>query len=378
MPSALMPLSKAASRRLWLHAQRLDTPAPFGDGPTATRAAVERLGYVQIDTINVIERSHHHILWSRIPAYDRADLHQALNQDKSIFEYWAHALAYIPTRDYRFFMPDMKRHDEAPKTWLRGVSPAEVRRVVARVRREGPLTIRAIDDDTLVDKFHPWASRKPSKRAFELAFFGGRLTISARDGMVKTYELTDRHFGWPRRPRAATERQVLDYLLDRALRAQGVVSLDSACYMDAPRKKPMTALIEARVRRRKLVPVAIDGLKPHWAAPEALAAPLPESDRVHILSPFDPLVIQRKRLAALFDYRHVFEAYLPAAKRQYGYFALPVLVGDRVAAAIDLRTDRAAAKLLIQQWTWTDGPLDGDQARIDDALARFEAFQLAC
>jgi uncharacterized protein YcaQ len=230
---------------------------------------------VQIDTINVIERSHHHILWSRIPAYARADLHHALSQDKSIFEYWAHALAYIPIRDYRFFMPDMKRHRANPAGWFGDVTPADVRRVVVRVRREGALSIRDIDDDALVDKHHPWASRKPSKRALQHAFFGGILTISARDGMVKSHELADRHFGWPRRPRAATERQTLDYLLDRALRAQGVVSLDSICYMDAPRKKPMATLIEARVGRRKLVPVAIDGLKPHRAAPKLSPPPFP-------------------------------------------------------------------------------------------------------
>jgi uncharacterized protein YcaQ len=209
----------------------------------------------------------------------------------------------------------------------------------------------------------------------EHAFYAGLLTISARDGMVKTYELTDRHFGWPPRPRVATEGQTLEHLLDRAIRAQGVVSLDSICYLDAPRKKPMAALIESRVRRRSLVPVAIEGAKPHWATPEALAEALPVPGRTLVLSPFDPLVIQRRRLALLFGYSHLFEAYLPAAKRQLGYFALPVLVGDRVAAAIDTKTDRAANRLLIQKWTWIDRH-DGDEARIEDALGRFEAFQL--
>jgi uncharacterized protein YcaQ len=368
-------MSKTEARRLWLHAQRLDAEAPFGAGPAAVKAAVEHLGYVQIDTINVIERSHHHILGSRIPAYRRSDLATALSTDKSVFEYWAHALAYIPTRDYRFFMADMKRQREHPFAWFGNVTAADLRRVISRVRREGALTIRDIDDDELVDKLHPWASRKPSKRALQHAFFVGRLTISARDGMVKTYELTDRHFGWPPRPRPATEAQTLDYLLDRALRSQGVVGLDSICYMDAPRKKAVAALVEARVRRRRLVPLAIDGAKPHWATPDALAAPLPETDHVHILSPFDPLAIQRKRLGFFFDYDHVFEAYVPAAKRRFGYFALPVLVGDRVAAAIDLKADRGNGKLLIQQWTWVHGPFAGDQARIDEALARFEAFQ---
>ncbi len=376
MPRAAAPhpLSLAAARRLWLRAQRLDTAVPFGDGPAATRAAVEHLGYVQIDTINVIERSHHHILFTRIPGYRRTDLAHVLSVEKSIFEYWAHALAYIPTRDYRFFIADMQRHRMTPSAWFGSVTPTDLRRVIARVRREGALTIRDIDDDVLVDKLHPWASRKPSKRALQHAFFGGTLTVSARDGMVKTYELTDRHFGWPPRPRIATGAQTLDYLLGRALTAQRVVSLDSICYMDAPRKKAMAALVESRVRRRKLVPVAIDGLKPHWATPEALAEDLPETDLVHLLSPFDPLVIQRKRLAAFFGYTHVFEAYVPAAKRRYGYFTLPVLVGDRIAAAIDLKADRTANTLRVQQWT----PIDeraGDRPRIDAALSRFEAFQ---
>jgi uncharacterized protein len=370
------PLAKADARRLWLAAQRLDAEAPFGAGPAATRAAVEHLGYVQIDTIHVIERAHHHILWSRIPDYARADLHRAQSEEKSVFEYWTHALAYVPTRDLRFHLPAMKRHRETPSTWFAGVSPTELRRLIARIRRDGPLTIRDIDDAP-VARDHLWASRKPSKRALELGFFNGALAVSARSGMLKTYELAERHFGWPPRPRAATEAQILDHLLDRALTAQGVVSLDSICYMNAPRKAAMAALIEARVRRRRLVPVAIDGAKPYWARPEALAEPLPEPERVHILSPFDPLVIQRRRLAAFFDYEHRFEAYVPAAKRRLGYFALPVLVGDRIAAAIDLKADRAARSLVIRNWTWIHGRPAGDQARIDAALARFEAFQLA-
>jgi uncharacterized protein len=377
MPRTPLLLTKAAARRLWLRAQRLDADAPFGADPAAARAAIEHLGYVQIDTIHVIERSHHHILWSRIPRYTRGDLLHVQSVGKSVFEYWTHALAYIPVRDYRFFMPAMKRHRENPTRWFAAAAPAEMRRILARIRDEGPLTIRDIDDDDLVERDHPWASRKPSKRVLQHGFYGGQLTISARSGMVKTYELTDRHFGWPPRPRAASERQILEYLLDRALRAQGVVSLDSVCYMDAPRKKAMAALIEARVRRRELVPVTIEGGKPHWATPETRAEALPERDHVHILSPFDPLVIQRKRLALFFEYDHRFEAYLPAAERQFGYFALPVLVGDRVAAAIDCKADRRDRRLLIRQWTWIDGPRDGDRDRIDDALARFEAFQLA-
>ncbi|HZE53787.1 MAG TPA: winged helix DNA-binding domain-containing protein [Bradyrhizobium sp.] len=388
-----VPLTKAAARHIWLRAQRLDTEAPFGDGPAATAAAVEHLGYVQIDTINVIERCHHHILWNRIPQYRRADLHQAQSVDKSVFEYWTHALSYVPASDLRFFIPAMKRHRREGHKWLSSVKPAELRKVMRLIRRDGALTIRDIDDDVLVEKVHLWASRKPSKRALQLGFYGGLLTISERNGMLKTYELMARHFGWDRPPKPASQREITGYLLDRALRAQGLVSLDSICHLDAPSKPSVRRLIEARVRRNELVPVALEGAgkQEHWALPGTLeTAGQAAFDRVHILSPFDPLVIQRKRTHLIFDYEHRFEAYVPKEKRRFGYFALPVLVGDDIVAALDLKTDRQNRKLLLQKWNWvgTGAPEAGSKAwskparkdlkrRIEEELHRFERFQLA-
>jgi len=374
-------ISAAAARRLWLAAQRLDAPAPFGGGPEATRLAVEHLGYVQIDTINVIERSHHHILFTRIPTYKRAHLRQAHSVDRTVFEYWTHALSYVPTRDLRFFLSAMRRYAGSSGNWYKSVSPQEVRRVVRRIRRDGPLSIRNIDDDELVDKDHPWASRKPSKAALQLAFFTGALTISGRDGMVKSYELIERHFGWQRRPRPATERQVDEYLLDRALRAQGVVSLDSVCHLQAARKPQIRELIDRRVRARRLIPVAMEGAGKveHWATPETLEGSPAQAaaPNVHILSPFDPLVIQRKRLKLFFGYDHLFEAYVKKEKRQYGYFALPVLHGDEIVAAIDLKTDRENRRLLIQKWNWVGNGARADHRQaIETELDRFEKFQL--
>jgi uncharacterized protein YcaQ len=199
--------------------------------------------------------------------------------------------------------------------------------------------------------------------------------------MLKTYELLNRHFGWRRRPRAATEREVLSYMLDRALRSQGVVSVDSVCYLVPGRKAAIRRLIQTRVRRGKLVPVQLDGAggQEHWAHPEAVE-PLPAAENllVHVLSPFDPLVSQRKRLKLFFGYEHRFEAYVPKARRVFGYFALPVLVGDRIVAAIDLKTDRERGKLLLQQWTWVgEGPRRVLRRRIEEELHRFEQFQLA-
>jgi uncharacterized protein YcaQ len=374
-------LAKSDARRIWLRAQRLDRHAPFGDGPEATRAAVEHLGYVQIDTINVVERCHHHILYARIPGYRREHLRRAQSVDKTVFEYWTHALSYLPTTDMRFYVGAMKRHWQRRSAWFTAVKPGDLRKVLRRIRTQGALTIRDIDDDVPVEKDHAWASRKPSKRALQLAFYRGLLTVSERTGMLKTYELMNRHFGWDRLPRAASEREILNYLLDRALRSQGVVSLDSVCYLDPRRKPAMRRLIETRMRRKELLPVALEGAGKlqHWLRPKALDAPADAAEEmVHILSPFDPLISQRKRLHLFFEYEHRFEAYVPKEKRRFGYFALPVLVEDEIVALVDLKTDRERQKLLLQQWTWLGKrSRRAHKKRIEDALHRFERFQLA-
>jgi uncharacterized protein YcaQ len=374
-------ITNAQARRIWLRAQRLDEDAPFGDGPAATQAAIEHLGYVQIDTINVIERCHHHILFTRIPGYRREHLHQAQSVDKTVFEYLAHALAYIPTADMRFYAAEMKERRKRVNDGLTTRSRKDLRNVIARIRRHGPLSLRDFDDGERVEKDHAWASRKPEERALRLAFYEGALTISQRAGILKTYDLMNRHFGWDRMPKPASDRETHIHLLDRALRSQGIVSLDSICHLDAPRKPGMRRAIEARMRRQELVQVEFEGMgkHAHWARPETLAEDLPlVEDRVHILSPFDPLIIQRKRLALFFGYDHVFEAYVPKPKRKFGYFALPVLVGDKIVAVLDLKTDRAQQKLLMQQWTWIEKSSRAlRKKQIEEALHRFERFQLA-
>jgi uncharacterized protein len=373
---------------LWLSAQRLDQDTPFGAGPEAVARAIAHLGYVQIDTINVIERCHHHILWSRIPGYRRADLTHAQSEAKSVFEYWTHALAYVPTADIRYFLPAMRAYRLSEQTrWFGTVTPADTRKVMRLLKTEGPQSIRDIDDDDLVEKTHPWASKKPSKKALQLAFYCGDVAIAAREGMVKRYDLMDRHFGWSTRPKAASGTEIVTYKLDRALKAQALVSLDSICHLDAASKPAVHRLIEARIKAQRLVPVEIaggDGVL-HWAAPETLEQTLVGSTgdertdpRVHLLSPFDPVIIQRKRLKRFFGYDHLFEAYVPKEKRRLGYFALPVLIGDRIAAAIDIKADRQAGRLLIQQWTWTaEAKRRDDKRRIEAALDRFAAFQFA-
>jgi uncharacterized protein YcaQ len=380
MAASPLALTKAQARRIWLRAQRLEEAAPFGGGPEATCAAVAHLGYVQIDTINVVERCHHQILYTRIPDYRRDHLRQAQSIDKTVFEYWTHALSYVPTANMRFFVRAMKQEADSHSGFFQTVTRGDLQKVLGRIRRNGALTIRDIDDDELREKDHEWASRKPSKRALQLAFYRGVLTVSRREGMLKTYELMTRHFGWDRLPKAASESERTAYLLDRALRAQGVVSLDSICHLAASYKSAIMRLIASRVRRKELVPVAIEGAgkQEHWARAETLADADPVDNIVHILNPFDPLVIQRKRLALFFGYEHRFEAYVPKEKRVYGYFSQPVLIGDQIVAVLDLKTDRERGKLLVQKWTWIAQDARAPRrSQIEEALHRFERFQLA-
>lgn len=374
-------ISQAQAKDLLIDAQRLNVVNPFGQGPQAVVKAVSHLGYVQIDTINVIERCHHHILYTRIPKYKLTDLHKAQATDKSVFEYWTHALAYVPTADYRFFMHDMKRREKDPGTWFGSVDPKDMKKVFMTIKRDGAISIRDINDDVLVEKDHAWASKKPSKRALQLGFHTGKLTISERIGMLKKYELSDRHFNWKEKPQPATPEEVCNYMIDRALRSQALVNVESICHLqNAQRKMAAKKLLAERLKNNELIEVAVKDHKKmvFYTRSETLEQKVKPSKLVHILSPFDPLTIQRKRLEFFFNYAHRFEAYVPKSKRVFGYFALPVLVDNEIKAVIDLKTDREKQKLLIQQWTWVGKHKSvATKQRIEDELNRFEKFQLA-
>src|SRR5262249_54515369 len=147
-------------------------------------------------------------------AYERAHLAQAQSVDKTVFEYWTHALAYVPTADIRYFTRAMKSEDGGRTASFALVTRGDLQKVLGRIRRNGALTIRDIDDDVLVEKTPDGASRKPSKRALQFAFFRGVVTVSRREGMLKTYELTTRHFGFDRLPKPAPESERMAYLLD--------------------------------------------------------------------------------------------------------------------------------------------------------------------
>jgi uncharacterized protein YcaQ len=380
-PKNQIELDARRARRIWLARQGLLRPESFGRGKSGALAAIRRLGYVQIDTIHVVERAHHHILRSRVPDYRPSDLRALQTTDRAIFEYWTHALSFIPIEDFRYFVRSMRRHELEPSRWFSMVTSPQKRALLRRIRKEGPISIRDIEEDA-VEKDHEWASRKPSKRALEHLFYSGRLAVRTREGMTKVYDLVERHFGWERRPAAATRAEEARYRLDRELGAQGVVTLDSATYLDRELRAEVEREIARRVRAGTLLAARAEGLRhPAFLRPEdealSVAALEPREGYANVLSPFDPIVIQRARTAALFGFEYLLECYVPAPKRRYGYFCLPVLHEDRFVARIDAKADRGSKRLLIRSWHWEKTAKDRRAIRpaIEAALERLEEFQ---
>lgn len=343
-----LTLSARRARTLAVRAQGLDRTVPFGLGKGAALRAVEHLGYVQIDTISVVERAHHHVLWSRVPDY-QPEMLDGLLADRRVYEYWSHAAAYLPMQDFRFSLPRMRSHrgrlhwaEDSPE--LRKA----MRQVVARIRREGPLKARDFESKTASPPGF-WTFTKIEKRAMHELWMRGDLMVSGREGFQKVFDLTDHVLpqGLERMP--PTGSRMADFLIESTLRAHGVARETEISYLRggavaaAVRNRLAVALRQGRVTK-----VTVEAqVKPAYVLTESLGSSTEEIEArdVHILSPFDNLVIQRERLRWIFDFDYQIECYVPQAKRRYGHFVLPVLWGDRFAARLEAKAVRAEARL---------------------------------
>jgi len=182
MPAAQLTLSLSDARRLALRGQLLDGGCALPTGVEGVARTIERLGYVQIDTIAAVNRAHHHTLWVRCPDYDPEMLHALQSEDRRVFEYWAHAMAYLPMSDYRYYVPQMNRIREHGTPWMRDWKKkhgAVLDVVLGRIRAEGPLTSKDFEPPPGT-KRGTWWDWKPAKRALELLFWQGDLMIAER------------------------------------------------------------------------------------------------------------------------------------------------------------------------------------------------------
>jgi len=366
MPS----LSLAQARRLTLSAGA-GFHRPAGRGPTAVTNLIDRLGFVQIDTISVVERAHHHIVAARLPGYKTAWLDKA-----DVFEYWAHAAAFLPWRDFRHTLPRKQRVKAHGHDWFR-VEKADVEAVLGRIRTEGPLMAR---DFEAPKRMAGWWDWKPAKRALEYLFMSGELMVSRR-GFQKVFDLTERVLPTGVDTREPTGPEHAQWYIDRALDVWGLVARDELAYLRREHVDHLDAALAQREEEGALVKVEVEGVPKttYWVRPADLETidALPGPDRaLHILSPFDPFVIHRKRVNRLFGLDFGIECYLPAAKRTFGYFALPLFWGGSFVGLLDAKADRSAGQLLIQNLRY-DGPAKrrgAFDAALNKALVEFSRF----
>ena len=340
-------------------------------GPEAVAEIVDRIGYVQIDTISVVERAHHHILATRIPRYQTEWLERA-----PVFEYWAHAAAYLPWRDFRYTLPRKERVKANGHDWFRA-DKAEAERVLERIRSEGPLMARHFETSRRPAGWWDW---KPAKRALEYLFMAGDLMV-VRQGFQKVFDLTERVLPPGTDSRTPTPHEQAAWYVDRALDAWGLAARDEMAYLRKEHVAHIDAVLRQREEEGSLIRVTVEGVAKtaYWVRPadlERIDAGKAPDRTLRIVSPFDPFLIHRKRMRRLFGFDFAIECYLPTAKRTFGYFALPLLQGTDFVGLLDAKADRSAGRLIVQNLRY-DGPakrrapFDRSLNKALDAFARF-------
>ncbi|MFH1570320.1 MAG: crosslink repair DNA glycosylase YcaQ family protein [Gemmatimonadota bacterium] len=339
-------LSRPSARRLALRAQGLDRAWRPGRGKEAAARTVERLGYVQIDTISVVQRAHEHVLWARAPGYRPEYLDELLARDRRVFEYWAHAAAYLPFTDFRYYLPRMRGAAgwRRNREW-RARNESFVQRVLDRVRAEGALG--SADFEHQPGDRGAWWGWKPAKMALETLYNTGELMVTARRGFQRLYDLPERVIPPGTVTAEPTGEEQVRHFTRRALASLGVAT---ARQLGKPfGNRRADEALPQMVAEGEAVEVAVEGLEePHYAEPQALERlPRPRHRDVHLLCPFDNLVIDRPRLRQLFGFDYSLECYTPSAKRRHGYYVLPVLWGDELVGRLDPKAERRERVLRV-------------------------------
>lgn len=363
-------------RRIALDAQGLLKAQPFGVGMAGALAATKHLGYVQIDTISVVERAHHHVLFSRVPKFHTEMINQLLLK-RDIFEYWSHAAAFLPIDDYRFSLPYKTAIKSGQTHWYKDPDTQLMQKLLAQIRAEGPL--RSRDVEAKAPKRAGWWDWKPAKKALEQLYMQGDLMVSDREGFQKTYDLTERVLPDGINTTLPTTEEFAQHMLQQQLRCHGFVTLKGITYL---RRSPVLrqavkALVNEQVLAGALEKIKLPSSDVCLIEAGALERALPRlSQRLLILSPFDNAVIQRDRLRALFNFDYQIECYVPAPKRQYGYFCLPLLFQGIFVGRMDCKAHRKTAVLEIKAvYLELEGVDEALLKAFVEAIKRFCDFQ---
>ena len=385
--SHLTTLPTLTARRLLLGAQGLLDDPRRKATPDVLYELIERMGFVQIDSINVVERAHHLTLSSRLQGYRPVLLERLLERQRRLFEHWTHDASAIPTAWYPYWKVRFERYRrkvlEHP-WWRERVGP-DPERVVDHVREriaaEGPLMTRDFEDERPEGTDKTWWGWKPHKAALEYLWRTGELAIAGRVNFHKVYDLASRVVPAGDAAPRPSDAEHLEWACRSAVERLGTASPDEiAGFWRAVTLEEARAWCEGAAARGEIVPVQIetaDGSRPRasWAVPdwESRAAALPPAPpRIRLLSPFDPILRDRKRTLRLFGFDYRFEAFVPGEHRKHGYYVLPILEGDRLIGRLDPKVHRDQGLLEVKGLWWEPKVKEtkGRRAALEAALDR--------
>jgi len=345
-----------------LLSQRVPPPKQVGSTVDATLSTIEHLGYIQIDTISAIQRAHHHTLWNRNPKYLSSHLDDLI-VNKKIFEYWSHAAAYLPMCDYRFSLPRKQAIASGKENHWYHRDEKLMKSILKRIDIEGPLMAK--DFKNKGGKTGEWQTQ-PAKQALENLFMQGKLMIPSRVNFHKVYDLTECVLPDNFDTSVPGPEEYARFLVKRYLQANGLGKASEMSYLLKNTKALVISALQVLLSKGEVIQIHVSGNN-YYVLPDSLDLlnkPLARS-QLKILSPFDNLLIQRKRTLELFGFDYFLECYVPASKRKFGYFALPVLWDGKLVARMDCKADGKKSHMHIHHLA------------LESGHAKTEAFALA-
>ena len=371
------------ARHLFLHRHALSA-APVGPATgLALHELIERIGFVQVDSINTVARAHDMILWSRRQSYRPQALKRLLERDRSLWEHWTHDASILPARLHGIWQHRFRRDEERLhanwKRWFRDGYEAQFDSILDRIARDGPVGTADVGEGEVRGK-GGWWDWHPSKTALEWLWRTGRLAITRRDGFAKIYDLTERVIPEVHRAPVPAEL-VCDWACRSALQNLGFgTSGEIAAYWNAISPEAARAWCKAAQARGEIREVEIEGAlgqrRKSFVFDLPQETPPEPASRLRILSPFDPALRDRDRAEFLFGFHYRIEVFVPEPKRVYGYYVFPVLEGDRMVGRIDVKAFRDAGSLRVKAF-WPEAGVKLTKARrakLEAELLRLAAF----
>ncbi|MGN7990147.1 winged helix-turn-helix domain-containing protein [Pedobacter sp. 22226] len=365
-------LNRSQARKIIIHAAGLSKKAQFGTGTEAVYRVIDHLGYVQLDTNYVVERAHHHAMFARVPDYQTEWLAE-LGEQGDIFEYFTSDAGFLPMHDFRFSLPVKKAFETQGASLTRRESDL-MNQILDHVERDGAVMVGDFENDR-VEASSGWWDWRPAKVALERLYLEGKLMISRNSAFQKVYHLSLDVIPQDTDQTMPSDEEYARYVILRTLGALGISSVKEMAWRARRVKGNLVKKeLEKMLQSKEVLTVSVDGVKGPLYMRSDTDINISIEDELFILSPFDILNVFRARLKDFFDFDYQIECFVPAPKRKFGYFSLPILSGEKFIARMDAKANRKQKILIIHNIHFE--PVEIDQKTINQLVQNLKEFIL--